>query len=138
MTGVQTCALPIFYNAGLNLGFAFQIVDDALDVMDDSDVTGKDGGNDFFEGKVTLPFLHLLETVDAAERARLVELSKSPTADGWVYVKGRIRDAGGVEYSLGVAMDYNRGLLEAMDAFPSSPFKDIILDLSKFLVERNY
>lgn len=136
--GFSDAQSDILYNAGLNLGFAFQIVDDALDVMDDSDVTGKDGGNDFFEGKVTLPFLHLLETADAAERARLVELSKSPTADGWVYVKGRIRDAGGVEYSLGVAMDYNRGLLEAMDAFPSSPFKDIILDLSKFLVERNY
>lgn len=128
----------VLYGAGLNMGFAFQIVDDALDVMDDSELTGKDGGNDFFEGKVTLPFLHLLEKADSAERARLVEYSKSPSAEGWGYVRSRIRDEGGVEYALEAARDYNRRFLEAMDAFPSSPYKDIILQLSKFLVERNY
>ncbi len=128
----------ILYNAGLNLGFAFQIVDDALDVMDDSAMTGKDGGNDFLEGKVTLPFLHLLENVDGDERSKLTEYAKNPTPEGWEYVRRRIREAGALEYSLEVAMGYNRKLIELMSTFPSSPCRDIILDLSKFLVERNY
>ncbi len=128
----------ILYNAGLNLGFAFQIVDDALDVMDDSSTTGKDGGNDFMEGKVTLPFLHLMEIVDGDERSKLTECAKNPTPEGWEYVKKRIREAGAVEYSLEVALGYNRKLIDSMGMFPSSPYRDIILNLSKFLVERNY
>ncbi len=128
----------ILYNAGLNLGFAFQIVDDALDVMDDSIRTGKDGGNDFYEGKVTLPLLHLLENVDGGERTKITEYMKTPTPEGWEYVKRRIQEAGAVEYSLDVAMGYNHRLMESMDTFAPSLYRDIILELSKFLVERKY
>ncbi len=56
------------YQFGLNLGFAFQIVDDTLDVVDTDGITGKDSGNDFLNGKITLPFLHLLETLDPGRK----------------------------------------------------------------------
>ena len=54
---------------GLNLGIAFQLVDDALDYAADQATLGKTVGDDFREGKITLPVLHAYHAGDAAERA---------------------------------------------------------------------
>ncbi len=128
----------ILYDAGLNLGYAFQIVDDTLDVIDNHERTGKMSGNDFFEGKITLPFLNLVESVDDEERKQLNEFSKNPDGPKWDIVKRRIHETGSVKYCLEIADGFNRKVLEHLDLIPASAFKDIILELSKFLVERNY
>ncbi len=126
------------YNAGLNLGFAFQIVDDALDAAGSAAQTGKDSGNDFMEGKITLPLLHLLEVCDAAERTRISEFARSPRAADWPYVQERIRAAGGLKYCRVTAEQYTAAFNGYIEGIPDSPYKRIILDLAKFLVERNY
>ena len=59
---------------GDNLGAAFQVVDDLLDFLGDEQVTGKRTGNDFIEGKVTLPLLHALSRASAGEREELERL----------------------------------------------------------------
>lgn len=127
----------ILYNAGLNLGFAFQIVDDTLDVID-SNETGKMSGNDFFEGKITLPFLYLLEKADAGESEMLVNYFKHPSPENWEIVKNRIKETGAVAYCRSVADVYNKKAVEYLKLLPDSMNKDIILDLSRFLVERNF
>ena len=55
-------------NFGKNLGMVFQIVDDILDYSSQQEVLGKDLGNDFFEGKVTLPIIYLLQNVNNAQK----------------------------------------------------------------------
>ena len=128
----------LLYGAGLNLGFAFQIVDDALDVMDVNDRAGKASGNDFQDGKITLPLLHLLENADAGERETLIEYTRQPDAVRWAHVRERIRKSGAVDYCIEVANQYNAKVIEALNLIPGSPYVEIIRELSKFLVERNY
>ena len=53
---------------GKNLGMVFQIVDDILDYCSKEEVIGKDLGNDFFEGKVTLPIIYLLSNANHAQK----------------------------------------------------------------------
>lgn len=128
----------ILYSIGLNLGFAFQIVDDTLDVMDDRETTGKDGGNDFIEGKITLPLLHMLESVEPAERQKLMAYMKEPDRENWEIVKKKVEETDAVRFSLDVADRYTQKVYELLDALPASCYKDVIRDLSKFLVERSY
>ena len=59
---------------GNNIGAAFQVVDDLLDFLGDNGTTGKKTGNDFVEGKITLPLLHAFEKADEGERLALEAL----------------------------------------------------------------
>lgn len=75
---------------GKNLGLAFQIVDDILDIIADEATLGKPSLNDFSEGKVTLPYIDLYERLNEDEKARLAAShSKILNEDekGWIRSK---------------------------------------------------
>ncbi len=59
---------------GINLGCAFQIIDDLLDYRGDSARTGKTTGNDLAEGKMTLPLIYAVQRADADDRQRLLAI----------------------------------------------------------------
>jgi len=61
---------------GKNIGIAFQIIDDLLDVTQDEKTLGKPAMHDFYEGKVTLPFIYLFESVSEDEKEELKTLYK--------------------------------------------------------------
>jgi octaprenyl-diphosphate synthase len=128
----------ILFQFGLNLGFAFQIVDDALDVNDVMDLAGKDSGNDFLNGKITLPFLHLLEMADGRGRDELAGYAKKPDQINWKIVRERIISSGSVDYCIEAAREYVMKAIKYLDFFPQSDYKDIILDLAYFLLDRRY
>lgn len=75
---------------GKNLGLAFQIVDDILDITADEATLGKPSLNDFSEGKVTLPYIDLYEKLDGDEKNRLVQSHAKVLDDeekGWIRSK---------------------------------------------------
>lgn len=65
------------YNFGLNLGICFQIMDDILDYYPSDEKFGKAVGNDFYEGKITLPFLIAYNKADSKDKKALAELMQS-------------------------------------------------------------
>ena len=68
-TAEQATALATY---GRKIGIAFQIIDDLLDYLGDQQATGKLVGNDFIEGKLTLPLIHAFSHADEQERAALL------------------------------------------------------------------
>jgi octaprenyl-diphosphate synthase len=64
----------IYRTYGRNLGIAFQMIDDLLDITQESDTLGKPAMHDFVEGKTTLPYIYLYEALDAQGQARLQSL----------------------------------------------------------------
>jgi len=126
------------YNFGLNLGYAFQIVDDTLDYMQTSDTTGKDIGNDFLDGKVTLPLLRLLEQCNQKEKEEYADYFRNPNEKNWKIVKDKLLLTDAYDFSLNIASDYIYKALENLKPFPDSDFKDILIQLAEFFLIRKF
>ncbi|MDY6935766.1 MAG: polyprenyl synthetase family protein [Spirochaetota bacterium] len=128
----------ILYNFGLNMGYAFQIVDDAIDFLNDKKCPEKDTGGDFLSGKITLPFLRLLEISNEEERAYYTDIAKNPDSEGYKIIQQKIMSCGAIDYCRGVAKEYISIALKHLDYFPFTIYKEVMINLSNFFIERNY
>ncbi|HOT19055.1 MAG TPA: polyprenyl synthetase family protein [Spirochaetota bacterium] len=135
---MNTQQSDVLYECGLQLGYAFQITDDAMDYLNAADITGKDAGNDFINGKITLPLLHLLEVADNKERALLKNYAKTPDNDNWNYVVSKAKEYNVVDYCISIASDYVKKAIEIISMFPDNQYKNILTELALFFVDRKY
>lgn len=126
------------HSFGMNLGYAFQIIDDTLDLVDNPELTGKDVGNDFKEGKITLPFLYLLERSGDENRDLLVKYADNPDEEGWNIIKERLKESGAIDYSINKAVEFMQKSLDIITTFPETEFREILEDLSRFIIQRKY
>jgi len=123
---------------GMNLGIAFQLVDDALDYAADERTLGKTVGDDFREGKMTLPVLTAFAAGDATERAfwrRTMEDSEQTDADLATALAAIVRhDAIGV--TLHRAGAFAATAAGALSAFPDGVFRRALLAVADYTVRR--
>jgi len=106
---------------GRQFGMAFQLMDDAMDYDSEEDQLGKPPGNDFQEGHVTLPLLHLYQNSDLSLKKEIegfVE-NKNITQKDFEYVLERMRETKSIEYTLELARDY---LERAKSSIRATPF----------------
>ena len=125
---------------GRNLGIAFQLVDDALDYVSDAGTMGKDAGDDFREGKVTLPII--LAHARADEEGRrfwkdAVEGRRTLDSD-FVEAIGRIRATRAVDDTLARARHYGQRAIDALGIFGSGSAKAAMVEAVEFAVARAY
>jgi len=132
--GEEATALETY---GRELGLAFQLVDDALDYGGLAAAVGKNTGDDFREGKVTLPVVFARDAGDEAERAfwRRV-MGGERTDDDFHRACALIKRHDALTKTLDAARDHaNRGAA-ALDALPANAYRDALKDLAAFVVER--
>jgi len=122
---------------GLNLGIAFQIVDDILDVVGDPTVLGKPVGTDLREGNMTLLVLHAMN--DGVERrAELTRIIRRNPRSSRSVARGLalIRGSGAVELARADAERFRARALEALDDVRPGPHRDSLARLADFVVHR--
>ncbi|MFN3921354.1 MAG: polyprenyl synthetase family protein [Caldimicrobium sp.] len=124
------------YNYGYSIGMAFQIVDDLLDYI--SLETGKDRGKDFMEGKVTLPFILAYRNADPLEKEELLRLlkEKEPEQKDFERAYFLIEKNGGFENAFNKAKDFVKKAKVSLENLPPSLYKDSLLFLCDYLLER--
>jgi octaprenyl-diphosphate synthase len=123
---------------GDRLGLAFQIADDILDYTEDESVTGKPGGLDLREHKVTLPLIAALPRVSPAGRGRIDELfaTEEPGDDLLSDVLGIVADAGGIEYSRRRGEQFAHDAEQALRVIPESPVRAALADSIAYVMDR--
>jgi octaprenyl-diphosphate synthase len=125
---------------GENLGIAFQLTDDVLDYSAREVVLGKSLGDDFREGKVTLPIVLALARGSADERRfwrRTLEQVEQRDGD-FAHAIEILNRHGALADSLARAADYSAAARRTLEGFPDSEPRQALLDLADFCIERAY
>ena len=123
---------------GMNLGIAFQLVDDALDYAADQAVLGKTVGDDFREGKITLPVLIAYAAGDAAQRAfwqRTIEASEQTEAD-LDRALALMAECDAIAATLARAGGFASLAKRALAGFADSPVRRALLAVADYTVSR--
>ncbi len=123
---------------GMDLGIAFQLVDDALDYSLSEKEFGKPVGKDIEEGKITLPLMHALSVASAEDRKKLTDLAAKDKfkPERWPEALELVERYGGVEAALDKAREFTGRAVRHLDVFPDSDSKKLMLELADFVVNR--
>lgn len=125
---------------GLNLGMAFQIIDDLLDFTADPERLGKPVVNDLREGKVTLPLVYALEAGGAAARRKVetVLQEKGFTSVAPEEIVALVRETGAVERTRARAERFVEEACRCLAPFADSRYKRALETLPQFVLQRDY
>jgi len=124
---------------GMEVGIAFQLVDDCLDYVGDQSAFGKEVGTDLAEGKITLPLIHALRQCTAEERAfiqKVLDQEEVRPAD-LEGVLRLIQAYGGIAFSRAQAEERVARAKERLAGFPSCPERAGLEAVAEYVVTRN-
>jgi len=127
---------------GTSLGSAFQIVDDLLDYLGDTRKTGKVVGNDFIEGKMTLPLIQALRKANQPDREFLLDLLTGKEKERKLHidsVRSLIEKYHGFQFAAQKAEHLTHSAITNLDCFLSAPDQDIkslLVGLAKYVLTR--
>lgn len=120
---------------GQNVGIAFQITDDLLDIIGEETDTGKTLGSDAASNKPTLAVIHLLRTVDEREKAAVIEKLDSPSRGREVLVEMLSR-SGSLEYAHSRSQEYVEKAIESLAGLRESNARDALIEMARFVAVR--
>jgi octaprenyl-diphosphate synthase len=118
----------LFAEFGTDLGMAFQITDDILDVEGDTDTMGKSTGSDLRDGKITLPLIHVLHTAPDTVTRRIRDALSGPAITGTAAqeVATLIAEHGGLDHARRKAESYADCARRKLDEFEESPVRSTL------------
>ena len=123
---------------GLHLGTAFQLVDDILDYTADAVAMGKNVGDDLAEGKPTLPLINAIERSHGAEKELLERAITNADRNNLDAVLKIIEKTGSLAYTARVAREQATLAQNALAVLADSQYKDALMKLAEFSVERTF
>ena len=126
------------YDYGLNIGIAFQLMDDTLDYTSKNKEFGKFIGNDLKEGKITLPVIHTLERCTDLEKEDFKEIifKKKITKNDLNNVLKLINKYNSIEYTIEKANQSIEKAKYNLRKFENSITKESLIELADYVVER--
>ena len=123
---------------GMHLGTAFQLVDDVLDYSGQEAETGKHIGDDLAEGKPTLPLIYVMQQGTPEQAACVRKAIEEGGRNDFPAVLEAIRNSGALQYAQTRATEEAELAKRAIQHLDESSFKNALLQLAGFAVERNH
>ncbi len=122
-----------FYDYGMNLGRAFQIMDDLLDLLGEEALVGKTLGSDAQKGKPTLPLIHHLERVGADARDSALQAAASGNRKTLLEL---LHATGSFKYAAGKAAGYVEAAKQGLRVLPPGEMCELLNDVADFVLSR--
>jgi octaprenyl-diphosphate synthase len=122
---------------GMNLGIAFQLADDILDLTSDAERLGKAAGSDLLEGKVTLPLIYL-QRADPSMQTRLERVMLSGQYDELprAEIRQKLEYYGAIDEIRAKANSYAATAIKSLDVLRKSEYRDALEDIAAFVIDR--
>ena len=127
--------IETFKNFGFQIGTAYQIYDDCVDLAGSESATGKTLGTDLRKGKFTLPILIFLRSASEFERERCCQLVLEEQVDEMIELLKNAANDGALNESIDAGSDLIRGAQIALDGIESNPYADALFSLGDALCE---
>ena len=127
--------IETFKNFGFQIGTAYQIYDDCVDLAGSESATGKTLGTDLRKGKFTLPILIFLRSASEFERERCCQLVLEEQVDEMIELLKNGANDGALNESIDAGSDLIRGAQIALDGIESNPYADALFSLGDALCE---
>ncbi len=128
------------FQFGRHLGIAFQVADDTLDYAANGDRLGKSLGQDFRQGKATLPLLHLWQHCRDEDRRMITDCmeTRTPTESDLLRILSLMREYGSLTYAMECARTFVAAASSDLALFEDSPPKRALLVVADYLVSRDH
>jgi len=121
---------------GWNLGMAFQIIDDTLDLIGEEEVTGKTLRTDLANGKLTLPLIWLRDRLQPAEKEKFLGWLREPTCENVQGIIAWVNDSGAIKEGLRQASNFAQQAKNALHSFSDSTPKQTLNAIAQYIVTR--
>ena len=122
----------------MHLGSAFQLVDDLLDYSESSESIGKNIGDDLAEGKPTLPLIFAMANGSKQQASTVREAIEQGQRDKIEEIITIIKDTGAIDYTAQAAKKEVEQAKEALSIISDSPYKQALISLADFAIQRSY
>jgi octaprenyl-diphosphate synthase len=136
--GASEATADALENYGRDLGVAFQIADDVLDLWGEERTTGKTLGTDLEKQKLTLPLIRLLSTAPPDQADRLRAILAGPEADRLAGVRPFLEASGSLDYAWERAKEFAESARSALDGLAPSSARGVLEALTHHVLRRPY
>lgn len=126
-----------FYDYGLNLGMAFQVVDDVLDYEGDPAVMGKNVGDDLAEGKPTLPLIYIAANGSPEQQQMVNAAITAKSAQQLDAIIATAKSSGAIAYTRDTAARFSDLARDALASAPDNVYTRAALQLCEKALQRN-
>jgi octaprenyl-diphosphate synthase len=125
---------------GLQLGLAYQIVDDTLDYIGDKQILGKSLGKDLRDGEITLPLLHLISSCGKGERKKVEEALRMNelSQKALLQILNFMKQYKSIEYSMNKARESVEAAKVHLFSYPDSIHRQALLYLTDYVISRDH
>ena len=139
ISGADDEIIQLMADWGKALGLCFQLMDDVIDVLSDSDTLGKPAGSDIAQGKRTLMIIHALRQPDSPVKDRLLAvLGKGDSVDAEALADGlaALAELGSVDYAKTMAEDFHKEAHACLNRLEDNPALRALRELTDFQLAR--
>ena len=136
LSGESDETLETMHDIGLNLGIAFQLIDDVLDYEGDPETTGKNVGDDLNEGKPTLPLIHAMQHASPDDAALIATALRTKSAENLSEIVALAANTGGIAETRSAAEAHCDLVNDALATLAPSAAKTSLETLATFSLSR--